>query len=97
MDLSTRAYELDRLRLRKAAETRARRDDQKSSMATVVSKTDAYSWTQGNQSDLNHEALIASGGFSEVHKVHPFPHDGTLKRIDEKLENWKGTLYPRPC
>jgi hypothetical protein len=61
-----------------------------SRLTALVQTPTAYSWTQGNQSDLKHEGLIATGGFSEVHKVCPFSYDGILKRIDEKSENWKG-------
>jgi hypothetical protein len=42
-------------------------------------KEGPYSWTEGNRRDLVHQELIARGGFSEVHKVRPFPHNGTLK------------------
>jgi hypothetical protein len=51
-----------------------------------------YSWTEGNQRDLAHQELIATGGFSEVHKVYAFQHNGTLKRLDQKYEDWKGAL-----
>jgi hypothetical protein len=37
-----------------------------------------HSWTKGYQQELKHEGLIASGGFSEVHKEGTSPwHDGT--------------------
>jgi len=51
-----------------------------------------YSWTEGNQRDLAHQELIARGGFGEVHKVYAFQDNGTLKRIDQKYEDWKGAL-----
>lgn len=48
-------------------------------------------WTTGKKRSITHDALIAKGGFGEVHKVGP-PETIYETMLDEERKIWAGRI-----